>query len=481
MDKDILLQEPFTKITSKSKGDSTIRYVTFNVNGIKTIFNYHPWNKFKQDYNALFNLLHADIITLQELKLSESTIQQAKNIAHLADYKSFISLPATKKGYSGVGLFIRNPSEGKNAKHLTVVKAEEGITGWLCSRNGSNVPYRELNDNIGGYTDFDKQLGQFLDSEGRCVVVELADNTVVFGVYCPANSQRTYEGELFRLTFMKLLLERCRNLKNMGKKVVVMGDININLDLIDNAEGIEFGVKDNSIRRALLGHTFECMNYAECVKFKSSLDARILLNKYVYRSMWQDLSIDGKEENKDDEQKQFLYDTTRFIQGRRMKMYTVWNTLTNSRDINYGSRIDLILFSDESMVKNISQADIWPCILGSDHCPVFTDYDIDECQEDDDITEVPTKLHLEARYHFKLEKTRDITSLFGSKNPKKSASPDSSSTSSVTSSQSSTPKPANSQESSLKPKYVYKSRKVEKPEAKKNKKTQIKSISNYFK
>lgn len=267
----------------------------------------------------------------------------------------------------------------------------------------------------------------------------------------------------------------------MGKKVVVMGDININLDLIDNAEGIELGVKDNSIRRALLGHTFECMNYAECVKFKSSLDARILLNKYVYRSMWQDLSIDGKEENKDDEQKQFLYDTTRFIQGRRMKMYTVWNTLTNSREINYGSRIDLILFSDESMVKNISQADIWPCILGSDHCPVFTDYDIDECQEDDDITEVPTKLHLEARYHFKLEKTRDITSLFGSKNPKKSASPDSSSTSSVTSSQSSTPKPANSQESSLKPKYVYKSRKVEKPEAKKNKKTQIKSISNYFK
>ncbi|RCK63594.1 DNA-(apurinic or apyrimidinic site) lyase 2 [Candida viswanathii] len=479
MDKDILSQEPFTKITAKSTSNSTIRYVTFNVNGVKTIFNYHPWNKFNQDYNALFNLLHADIITLQELKLSESTIQQAKNIAHLKDFKSFISLPATKKGYSGVGLFIRNPPEGKNAKHLTVIKAEEGITGWLCSRNGEKVPYRELNDNIGGYTDFDLQLGQFLDSEGRCVVVELADNTVIFAVYCPANSQRTYEGELFRLTFMKLLLERCRNLQAMGKKVVVMGDININLDLIDNAEGIELGIKDNSVRMAVTGHRFESINYEECVKFKSSLDARILLNKYVYRTMWQDLTTDGKEQNKDDEGKQFLYDTTRYVQGRRMKMYTVWNTLTNSREVNYGSRIDLILFSDETMVRNVSQADIWPCILGSDHCPVFTDCDVvtsNDDEDEDNVLEVPGKLNFEAKYHFKLDKTRDITSLFGSKKPKKAIGKDTSSSSS----ESTTPKPeTSSQESSQKSKYVYKSRKVEKPEKKKPSKN--KSISNYFK
>ena len=56
----------------------------------------------------------------------------------------------------------------------------------------------------------------------------------------------------------------------------------------------------------------------------------------------------------------FLYDTTRLVQGRRMKMYTVWNTLTNARQINHGSRIDLILFSDEKMVQRISNADIWP-------------------------------------------------------------------------------------------------------------------------
>lgn len=69
-----------------------------------------------------------------------------------------------------------------------------------------------------------KLPGLHLDSEGRCVCVELADNTVIFAVYCPANSQCTYEGELFRLTFIKLLLQRCYNLvKLYPKKIVIMG------------------------------------------------------------------------------------------------------------------------------------------------------------------------------------------------------------------------------------------------------------------
>ena len=49
----------------------------------------------------------------------------------------------------------------------------------------------------------------------------------------------------------------------------------------------------------------------------------------------------------------FLYDTTRLVQGRRMKMYTVWNTLTNARQINHGSRIDLILLVMKNGTKNI--------------------------------------------------------------------------------------------------------------------------------
>ena len=106
---------------------------------------------------------------------------------------------------------------------MTVIKAEEGITGWLPSSSSSSssankIPYRESANNIGGYTDIEKLPGLHLDSEGRCVCVELADNTVIFAVYCPANSQCTYEGELFRLTFIKLLLQRCYNLVKLYPK-----------------------------------------------------------------------------------------------------------------------------------------------------------------------------------------------------------------------------------------------------------------------
>ena len=51
-----------------------------------------------KDFNTLFNLLQADIITLQELKLTETSLQQQMSqLVHLSDYKSFISIPVTKK------------------------------------------------------------------------------------------------------------------------------------------------------------------------------------------------------------------------------------------------------------------------------------------------------------------------------------------------------------------------------------------------
>lgn len=419
LNKELLSKEPLNKIISKLKEESTIRYVTFNVNGVKTIFNYHPWNQFNKDFNALFNLLQADIITLQELKLTETSLQQTSQLVHLSNFKSFISIPVTKKGYSGVGLFIRNPKpndKNENGKHLTVIKAEEGITGWLSSSSKNKIPYRESTDNIGGYTDIEELPGLHLDSEGRCVCVELADNTVIFAVYCPANSQCTYEGELFRLTFMKLLLQRCSNLIKMKKKIVIMGDINIAIDMIDHAETIELGIKENLLKPTFRGHNFEVLNYENCVQFRSATEARKLLNKYVIRSMWQDLK---DERNNDNEEEPFLYDTTRLVQGRRMKMYTVWNTLTNARQVNHGSRIDLILFSDLKMVQRISNADIWPFLMGSDHCPVFTDCDISENDDNSsvEVIEQP-KLTFEAKNHFKINKVRDITSFFGTKRQK---------------------------------------------------------------
>ncbi|CAK9440287.1 uncharacterized protein LODBEIA_P43870 [Lodderomyces beijingensis] len=474
----VLSQEPFTKIPVKN--DKAIRFVTFNVNGVKTIFHYHPWNHFNNDLNAMFNSLNADIITLQELKLTASTMNTMKNIGHLSDFRSFISLPAKKKGYSGVGLFVRIPKTEAQKKGLTVVKAEEGVTGWLRNRAGKR--YRDGDgdgeNSIGGYSEeIAEEQALEIDSEGRCVVVELASNCVVFALYCPANSSATEHGEKFRLDFLSCLLKRCHYLKfHLKKDVVIMGDINVSLDLIDNAEAISERLVNQQITDIADGHAFEVQNYEECCKFKESRESRNLMNKYVFRSLWQQLRS-FKIKN------HFLYDTTRYIQGRRRNMYTVWNTLTSSRSVNYGSRIDLILCSSYGMISSISKADIWPFILGSDHCPVFTDFDIlDNDDSDEQNTDNDTatsglgpgdKLLFEAKNHYKLNKSRDISTLFGararsppeseSETATTSTSEDGVSLQSQSQSQSRSPTSARAGKTKRPREFTYSSRKTAKP------------------
>ncbi|KAI5951824.1 APN2 [Candida jiufengensis] len=483
---EILSQPPFTKIPTKQNGNNTIRFITFNVNGIKTICNYHPWNKFNKEFNEMFLSLGGDIITLQELKLTEkTTLGEIKNIGHLNNYRSFISLPMKKKGYSGVGLFIKKPDNDVQKQYLTVIRAEEGISGWLCDKNGDK--YREQSDNIGGYTDISESIGTNLDSEGRCVGVELINDLVVFAVYCPANSQGEIEGENFRLLFLSQLLKRCENLHKQGKKVILMGDINVSLDLIDSAEGINDRLAIKTIEDLKDGVEFEELNYKECMGFKFTRQARELLNKYVIQSMIY-LCRDNKKINYSNDQ--FFYDTTRVIQGRRKKMYTVWNTLTSSRQINYGSRIDLILCSSRKMISNISNADILPFILGSDHCPVFTDFELWNEEEDRDKTDATAvvdedkKIMFEAKNHFKLNKTRDISTLFGKRKNVETDSSD------YSTSKTSSPQPESStsniekienenERSKKKSKLpVYKSRKTE--NSKNPTGPSKKSINDYF-
>lgn len=400
-----LEEEPLNRVAHKK--DNNIRYVTFNVNGAKTLFNYFPWNKFQQSFDAFFKLLNADIISLQELKVSPQNISQL-NISNIKEYKSFISLPKEKKGYSGVGLFVRKPKSEESSRikdYLQVIKAEEGITGCLNSNEESKVKYRDLNDSslIGGY-DFslDNQEGLRLDSEGRCVVIELACNMVVFSVYCPANSIGTEDGENFRMKFLRVLLERCYRLKyELKKEIIILGDINVSLDLIDNADEINNRMKQGLLQPYKDGYAFESNNFKECINFKKSKTSRMLLNEFVYPT------ITGLSKS----ERQFLYDTTRYNNNRTMGLYTVWNTLNGARQTNYGSRIDLILASSENLVNNISNSGIWPFIQGSDHCPAFTDFQIIGGTRQLSF-EIPKSLPFEAKNFFNLVRHHDISHIF---------------------------------------------------------------------
>lgn len=363
----------------------TLRLVTFNVNGVKTIFNYHPWRDTNGDLDQVLLKFDADVVTFQELKLNRDSLSSVKDIGHLRHFRSFITVPTTKRGYSGVGVFVSN--------RCHVVNAEEGLTGYLCPQ-GSDKCYRD-HEGIGGYPQIDKQRGLELDAEGRAITIELANDLVIISVYCPANSMGTEEGEQFRMDFLRCLFERCELLHRQHKKVVLMGDINVSPSLIDHADTLaEFSILGEI---GPVNAAFEKMYPEACDRFKAIRPSRTLLNEYLRRS------DDGNNP------KQIFIDTTRTIQKQRVRMYTVWNTQKNCREINHGLRIDLILATPELKVVN---ANIWPHVMGLDHCPVFTDFDWPW-----DLAKLPSssKIPFEAKTHYKMKKTHEISAFFGRK------------------------------------------------------------------
>ncbi|AGO13168.1 AaceriAFR016Wp [[Ashbya] aceris (nom. inval.)] len=351
-----------------------MRLVTFNVNGLRTLFGHYPFSRMSNSLAQVFQHFKSDIITFQELKIDKLTIARWGMVD---GYYSFITIPDKKKGYSGVGCWIRIPGRSDPLRSaLQVLKAEEGITGKLkIKKDGAWIAYCEdPSVGIGGYdglpygSDVDAQK---LDSEGRCLLVELACKLVIICVYCPANSMNTEEGEVFRLRFLKTLFKRVRNIENMGKRVVLMGDLNVCRDLIDHAGCI---ARNNiKIKPGCAGSVLERIYQAEAREFiyEPLRIGRRLLNEMLIDSIIPDFAEKG-----------VLIDSTRYAQGRkRLKMYTVWDTYRNARPANYGSRVDYILVS-KALKKAIKKADIWAKVMGSDHCPVFTDI---QPQEEDII------------------------------------------------------------------------------------------------
>lgn len=424
--------------TDEQNLKSVVRFVTFNVNSVSTVLQYFPMTKIvggMRNLNTLFNWMEADIICLQELKIcnpiltagSVNTMGGAKHLQQygiLSDYKCFITLPKLKKNYSGVGMYIRN------SLPIKVVKVEEGITGLLPVNNMSISDYTTIENNgknhhqikhldkkkneidsyrtlekfsIGSYENLDSIFnndiarGLELDNQGRCIVTEFDNGLVVIGCYIPANSIFSEEGLLFKMQYLKLVFQRVENLQRSGKTVILLGDLNVCKDIIDRAESL-------TIASQYFSNNTESdidpqLNY----EFIKETPERFLFNQHLKNSNF-------KIENN---YKGSLLDTTRYKNPKRTKMYTCWNTLTNARSVNYGSRLDYILISKNYKANAIKvlNSDILPEIQGSDHCPVFTDFEI-SCKTR--AKPEGNYLKFECKSFYKLI-NNDIMKMFGTK------------------------------------------------------------------
>ncbi|THZ10063.1 apyrimidinic endonuclease [Aureobasidium pullulans] len=319
-----------------------MRLTTWNVNGIRNPFSYQPWSTTKT-FPAMFDILEADIIVMQELKIQRKDLRD--DMVILDGWDCYFSLPKQKKGYSGVGIYTRNST-------CSPIRAEEGILGVLTPPN-STTQYRNLpeSQHIGGYLSEMEllELGVdplLLDAEGRCVCLEFPA-FVLFGVYSPANSNGLRDD--FRYAFLTALDCRIRKLNKMGKRVILTGDLNVSRGLIDTASATE------DIKKA--GLTAE--------EYVSTPNRRI----------FNQLIIGGEVYGERDEGREqpLLLDTTREFHPERKGMYTHWEQKINARPGNFGSRIDFVLASG-SMRDWFVHADIQEGLFGSDHCPVYGEF-----------------------------------------------------------------------------------------------------------
>ncbi|KAI9733359.1 MAG: Class II abasic (AP) endonuclease [Cirrosporium novae-zelandiae] len=289
---------------------------------------------------AMFDLMEADIVVFQETKIQRKDLRD--DMVLVPGWDCFFSLPKFKKGYSGVVIYTRDSS-------CVPVRAEEGITGALCSPN-STTSFIDLpsDQRVGGYPTL-SQLGvskidpATLDSEGRCVILEFPA-FVLLGVYAPAH--RDQSRDEFRMAFLSILDFRIRNLTAMGKRVVVAGDLNISRNEMDTANADEYMRKNN-------------LSTLEFI----STPARRLLNQLLVGGSVHGIRDEGRGQS-------VMWDICREFHPFRKGMFTCWEQKINARPGNYGSRIDYVLCSKD-MRDWVIDSNIQEGLMGSDHCPVY--------------------------------------------------------------------------------------------------------------
>lgn len=316
--------------TPPKLGTKSIRFVSFNVCGLRNVVKYEPWCQ-NRSLQFMFEQLRGDVLCFQEVRTQEKDVPY--NMAIVPGYSGYFSFPHVKKGYSGVAIYVKD--------EIAVFHAEDGITGWLKSKDFPEKTYRDLEqceeststDNstmvknvplqhcIGGYPEnVDESLGKEIDSEGRSVVLDLGF-CVVFGLYCPANSLGNKEE--YRTNYFRILNQRIINLIKAGREVIVMGDMNVARELFDSGDGLEdyFKTWGRSIPAALSMKNLQTHHSDAVRTWKMSTPERLMFSGWLDTKEEKE-GAPGHQDNGASSQLPLLRDVCREKHPQRMSMYT---------------------------------------------------------------------------------------------------------------------------------------------------------------
>ncbi|CAM8905176.1 unnamed protein product [Rhodiola kirilowii] len=301
-----------------------MKIVTYNVNGLRPRIAPHG------SLIKLLESLDADIICFQETKLSRHELTADLVMAN--GYESFFSCTRTsgpgRVGYSGVATFFRTKSAFSSTEVALPVEAEEGFMGLVqsCRGNGSNIGKASAVQE--GLEEFSQDELLKVDSEGRCVVTDHG-HFVLFNLYGPRAGCDDTERIQFKMTFYKVLQKRWEVFSRHGRKIIVVGDLNIAPAAIDRCEA---------------DPDFE---------------------KNEFRKWLRSLFVENGGS---------FYDVFRSKHPDRPEAYTCWSQSTGAEEFNYGSRIDHILISGTCLHQGINQEghDFLSCHV--QECDIMTQF-----------------------------------------------------------------------------------------------------------
>ncbi|KAH8831177.1 DNase I-like protein [Flagelloscypha sp. PMI_526] len=374
-----------------------MRVITWNVNGIKTLPQYHPWTQYKS-LNDILNSEHlaCDVLCMQEMKTPRTSI--TRDVALPDSFDAFLSFPTAatqdvsasqqqsqkkaKTGYSGSGIYTRRGGTGTRCAPLLAESllcfppkdTQERISP-------SDHAYPALMDFVpqlpipSSSDDSDKEEDEgedqvqadssceALDSEGRSIILDFG-LFVLINVYCPnsASGRDTY-----KRAYHAALEARVNALLQEGREVMVVGDLNATPFPIDHCEG-EIDTKRRGIDKWYDG--------------PHGTAVRAWLRNWLVPLPLKDDEVTPPNK---------LVDVVRMFHPERKAMYTCWNTLLSARESNYGTRIDFILVS-KGLLPWIKDANIMPDLRGSDHCPVYVDLRDDLTTSDGETVSLKTVL-----------------------------------------------------------------------------------------
>ncbi|XP_020113175.1 DNA-(apurinic or apyrimidinic site) lyase 2 [Ananas comosus] len=275
-----------------------MKIVTYNVNGLRQRVAQHG------SLRRLLASLDADIICFQETKLSRQDL--SADLIMAEGYEAFVSCNRAscrgRTGYSGVATFCRVTSAFSSQEVALPLAAEEGFTGLLERLRNREITRDFLLETAEKLEDLEDITNEDLlkaDSEGRCIITDHG-YFVIFNIYGPRAEHDDDERVRFKLIFYKILQKRWEFLLAEGKRVFVVGDLNIAPAAIDRCDA-EPGFENNMFRKWL----------------------RSLLRDY------------GGS----------FFDIFRSKHPGREGAYTCFSPRIGAEEFNYGSRIDHILMA----------------------------------------------------------------------------------------------------------------------------------------